>query len=164
MKEILDNWKNHSKEDYDENLSYLKSLRGNKSIDTSAAELDKTVFDKVDCLQCANCCKTTPAIVSRPDAKRIAKHLGLPPKTFIKKYLLEDYDGSLMINGVPCTFLNDDNTCQIYEVRPVACREYPHTAQFGFHRRSRMNAQNTLVCPATYEIVKRLKDLHPEKE
>ncbi len=160
MKEIFDNWKKHSKEDYDENLNYLKSLRGNKSIDQSAAELDKTVFAKVDCLQCANCCKSTPAMVTRPDAKRIAKHLGLSSKAFIKKYLLEDYDGSLMINGVPCTFLNVDNTCQIYEVRPEACREYPHTAQFGFHRRSRMNAQNTLICPATYEIVKRLKAIH----
>ena len=161
MKEIFDNWKNHANHDYAENLSYLKSLRGNKSVDISAAKLDKTVFDKVNCLECANCCKTTPAIVSRPDAKRIAKHLGIPPKTFIKKYLLEDYDGSLMINGVPCTFLNGDNTCQIYEVRPAACREYPHTAQFGFHKRSRMNAQNTLVCPATYEIVKKLKEIHP---
>lgn len=162
MKEIIDNWKKHSQADYDKNLSYLKSLRGNKSIDAAASALDTKVFDKVDCLQCANCCKSTPAIVTRPDAKRIAKHLGIPPKTFIKKYLLEDYDGSLMINGVPCTFLNEDNSCQIYEVRPTACREYPHTAQFGFHRRPRMNAQNTLVCPATYEIVKRLKEIHPQ--
>ncbi len=161
MKEIIDNWKKHSKEEYDENLNYLKSLKGNKSVDSTAADLDRTVFNKVDCLQCANCCKTTPAMVSRPDAKRIAKHLGIPPKTFIKKYLLEDYDGSLMNNGVPCTFLNQDNTCMIYEVRPAACREYPHTSQFGFHRRSRMNAKNTLVCPATYEIVKRLKEIYP---
>lgn len=161
MKEIFDKWKTHAQKDYSNNFDYLKSLRGNKSIDIIAAELDKKVFGKVDCLQCANCCKTTPAIVTRPDAKRIAKHLGIPPKTFIKKYLLEDYDGSLMINGVPCTFLNEDNTCQIYEVRPVACREYPHTAQFGFHRRARMNAENTLICPATYEIVQKLKEIHP---
>ena len=164
MKEIVDSWKNHAKEEYDENLIFLKSLKGNRSVDESAASLDNTVFDKVDCLKCANCCKTTPAIVSRPDVKRIAKYLRVLTKTFIKKFLIEDYDGSLMINGVPCSFLNKDNTCQIYEVRPVACREYPHTAQFGFHRRSRMNAQNTLVCPAAYEIVKRLKGIHQIKK
>jgi len=161
MKEIVDKWKQNSKAEYNENLEFLKTLRGKKSIDTEAADLDAKVFAKVDCLQCANCCKSTPAIVTRPDAKRIARHLGIPPKAFVKKYLLEDYDGSLMINGVPCTFLNADNTCQIYDVRPVACREYPHTAQFGFHRRAKMNAQNTLVCPATYEIVKRLQEIHP---
>lgn len=161
MKDIVDRWKQHSKEEYDENLTFLKSLKGNRAVDATAATLDTKVFNQVDCLQCANCCKSTPAIVTRPDAKRIAKHLGMPPKAFIKKYLLEDYDGSLMINGVPCTFLNEDNTCQIYDVRPEACREYPHTSQFGFHRRARMNAQNTLICPATYEIVKRLKEIHP---
>lgn len=159
MKKIIENWKLNAKEKYEENYDYLKSLRGNKSIDEVAANLDKAVFSEIDCLKCANCCKSTPAIVTRPDAKRIAKFLGLSTKTFIKKYLLEDFDGSLMINGVPCTFLNDDNTCRIYEVRPQACREYPHTAQFGFHRRAKMNAQNTIVCPATYEIVQRLKEI-----
>ena len=163
MKKIVEKWKFHAKSDYSDNLKYLLSLKGNRSIDKFAAKLDDEVFDQIDCLQCANCCKSTPAIVTRPDAKRIAKHLGMPPKTFIKKYLLEDYDGSLMINGVPCTFLNADNTCKIYEVRPTACREYPHTDQFGFHRRGRMNAQNTLVCPATYEIVERLKAIHPNQ-
>jgi len=161
MEEIVNQWKKNARVEYETTLTYLKKLRGNKSVDTKAAHLDRIVFDKVDCLQCANCCKTTPAIVTRPDAKRIAKYLGIPPKTFIKKYLLEDYDGSLMINGIPCTFLNDDNTCQIYEVRPVACREYPHTNQIGFNRRAKMNAQNTVVCPATYEIVQKLKEVFP---
>ena len=62
-----------------------------------------------------------------------------------------------VIQKVPCTFLNDDNTCQIYEVRPKACREYPHTNQDNFFRRGKLNAKNTLVCPAAFEIVKRLK-------
>lgn len=159
MKEIIENWKKHSKENYTSNFDFLKSIKGKTSVDSQVAVLDSEVFSEVDCLKCANCCKSTPAIVSKPDAKRIAKHIGISPKAFIKKYLIEDYDGSLMINGVPCTFLKEDNTCQIYDVRPLACREYPHTAQFGFHRRSRMNAQNTLVCPATYEIVERLKKI-----
>ena len=161
MKELVDNWINNAKEDFRSNQSYLQSLKGNNSVDATAAQLHTEVFAKVDCLHCANCCKTTPAIVTRPDAKRIAKYLGIPPKSFIKKYLIEDYDGSLMINGVPCTFLNPDNTCEIYEVRPKACGEYPHTNQFGFNRRPKMNANNTIICPATYEIVKRLKDIHP---
>ncbi len=27
----------------------------------------------------------------------------------------------------PCPFLGDDNYCSVYEARPKACREYPHT-------------------------------------
>lgn len=161
MNEIVENWKSKAKNELDDTRTYLKSLKVNKNIDASVSQLHQEVFAKVDCLQCANCCKTTPAIVTRPDARRIAKHLGITSKAFIKKYLLEDFDGSLMINGVPCTFLNQDNTCQIYEVRPEACSAYPHTDQFGFNRRSKMNALNTIVCPATYEIVRRLKNIHP---
>ena len=159
MKKIVADWKANAREDLIENKVFLKSIPKNKKIDDLASNLHEAVFKKVDCLQCANCCKTTPALVTRPDAKRIAKHLSIPPKTFIRKYLLEDINGELMIARVPCTFLNDDNTCQIYDVRPQACREYPHTNQFGFSRRSKMNANNTLVCPAVFEIVKRLKEV-----
>lgn len=159
MQHLIAQWKQEAQERYDQTLSFLTSLRGQATVDRIAADIDHQVFaEEVDCLACANCCKTTPAIVTRPDAKRIAKHLHISPKAFIKKYLIEDIDGELMINGVPCTFLNDDHTCAIYEVRPQACREYPHMGQRGFHRRAKLNAKNTIVCPAAYEIVKRLED------
>ena len=157
MKKIVADWKANARNDLNENKTFLKSIPKNKNTDSLASDLHEEVFKVVDCLQCANCCKTTPALVTRPDAKRIAKHLSIPPKTFIKKYLIEDINGELMIARVPCTFLNGDNTCQIYDVRPQACREYPHTNQFGFSRRAKMNANNTIVCPAVYEIVNRLK-------
>jgi len=159
LEEILKNWKKNSEENYSENLSFLKSLQGKSDWDERASAIHQEVFDKTDCLQCGNCCKTTPAIIDRSDVKRIAKFLGIPPKSFIRKYLLEDIDGGMVIQRVPCTFLNSDNTCRIYEVRPKACREYPHTDQKGFHRRARLNAKNTIVCPAAFEIVERLKVL-----
>jgi len=109
MQDLLNQWKLNAKDSYEDNLDFLKKLRSERDVDTKAAQLDREVFDKADCLKCGNCCRTTPAIVTRPDAKRIAKHLKIPPKTFIKKYLMEDYDGELMMNGIPCTFLNDDN-------------------------------------------------------
>ena len=160
MKKIVADWKANAREDLNENKAFLSSIPKNKKIDSLVSNLHEEVFRKVDCLQCANCCKTTPALVTRPDAKRIAKHLSIPPKTFIRKYLLEDINGELMIARVPCTFLNEDHTCQIYDVRPQACREYPHTNQSGFSRRSKMNANNTIVCPAVYEIVNRLKEVN----
>lgn len=157
MDKIVENWKAKAKGEFKTNLAFLKSMPKHKSTDRIVSDFHEAVFKKVDCLKCANCCKTTPALVTRPDAKRIAKHLSIPPKTFIRKYLMEDIDGELMIARVPCTFLNEDNTCQIYEVRPQACREYPHTNQSGFSRRPKMNANNTIVCPAVFEIVERLK-------
>lgn len=157
MEDLLKKWKEKSEANYSENLTFLNSLRGKREWDERASRNHKEVFEKADCLACANCCRTTPALVDRSDAKRIAKHLGISPKGFIRKYLLEDFNGEMMIQRVPCTFLQADNTCQIYEVRPKACREYPHTDQENFHRRSKMNAKNTIVCPAAFEIVERLK-------
>jgi len=159
LKDLLENWKEKSEKNYSENLSFLNALKGNRELDEKASNLHKEVFAKTDCLSCANCCRTTPAIVERSDVKRIAKFLGISPKGFIRKYLLEDINGEMVIQRVPCTFLNDDNTCQIYDVRPKACREYPHTDQKDFNRRPKMNAKNTIVCPAAFEIVERLKAL-----
>ena len=159
MEEILRDWKVNAEENKEANFEFLKSIVSSSTAERNAAQLHKEVFAEADCLQCANCCRTTPALVTRSDAKRIAKYLGIPPKTFIKKFLLEDTNGELMIQKVPCTFLQENNTCEIYEVRPQACREYPHTNQSGFKRRAKMNANNTIVCPATYEIIQRLKSL-----
>jgi len=164
LNEINKDWQAKAKENYDENLAFLKSLKTDRDIDKQSAEVHTEVFAEIDCLACANCCKTTPALVTKKDAKRIGKFLGLPPKTFIRKYLIEDINGELLINKVPCTFLNEDNTCQIYEVRPQACRQYPHTDQEGFRYRAKMNATNTIVCPATFEIVERLKKIKLEKD
>lgn len=154
---MLEKWKENAESDYSENRSFLHTLKNNPNVDALSKAAHQEVFAKADCLACANCCKTTPAIVERSDIKRIAKFLGIPPKVFSRKYLLEDFGGEMVVQRVPCTFLNEDNTCQIYEVRPKACREYPHTDQTHFHRRAKMNAKNTLVCPAAYAIVERLK-------
>ena len=156
---MLKNWNEKSETNYSDNLSFLNSLRGKEEWDKIAKEVHEEVFQETNCLTCANCCKTTPALVERSDVKRIARYLGISPKQFIRKYLLEDFNGEMVIQKVPCTFLNSDNTCHIYDVRPKACREYPHTDQRNFNRRSKMNAKNTIVCPAAFEIVERLRAL-----
>jgi hypothetical protein len=157
LEDLIKNWKEKSEKNYSENLSFLSSIKGNQSWDEKSKITHEEVFSNTDCLSCANCCKTTPALIERSDIKRIAKFLGVSPKGFIRKYLIEDFNGEMVIQRVPCTFLNADNTCAIYEVRPNACREYPHTNQTGFNRRPKMNAKNTIVCPAAFEIVERLK-------
>lgn len=159
MEELLNKWKDSAKDKYSENLSFLNSIRGDNSWDNESRNIHQDVFSKADCLACANCCKTTPALINRSDVKRISKYLEMSPKGFIRKFLLEDINGDMVIQRVPCTFLNEDNTCKIYDVRPIACREYPHTDQKDFNRRSKLNANNTLVCPAAFEIVERLRTI-----
>lgn len=126
--------------------------------------LHEKSFKDVDCLQCANCCKTTPAMVTKEDVNRISKVLNMSAKNFIKTYVLEDINGELSFKTVPCVFLKDNNECSIYEVRPKACRAYPHIDDPGFYKRPHLNAKNVDVCPAVQkaaDILQKLTETYP---
>jgi hypothetical protein len=52
-------------------------------------------FRKVDCLECANCCKTTGPLWTDRDRERVAKHLGMKTAAFEAQYLRVDEDQGL---------------------------------------------------------------------
>ncbi|MFT6686082.1 MAG: Fe-S-cluster containining protein [Bacteroidia bacterium] len=122
--------------------------------------MHEEVFACTDCLKCANCCKTTGPLFTQKDIERIAKHLKLKPGQFVEKYLRIDEDKDYVLQQVPCPFLAEDNYCGIYEVRPKACREYPHTDRNKMHQILNLTAKNVEICPAVYEIVERLKQVN----
>ncbi len=105
-------------------------------------------FKQIDCLQCANCCKTTSPIFREIDIKRISKHLRSSESDFIKKYLHLDDEKDYVLNEAPCTFLGADNHCGIYEVRPLACKEYPHTDRKNMYQILDLTVKNSQICPA----------------
>ena len=122
------------------------------------AQKDAEVWAQVDCLGCANCCKTMTPTFSRPDILRISKHLGMRPKDFVAKWLHQDPDnGDWVNNNVPCQFLDTDNRCSIYEVRPLDCAEFPHHNKKPFDEYNDTFIGNVPRCPATYELVNKLK-------
>ncbi|WP_332911960.1 YkgJ family cysteine cluster protein [Algoriphagus boritolerans] len=53
---------------------------------------------------------------------------------------------------LPCPFLGADNKCLVYEDRPKACREYPHTNRKNMLGILDLSLKNTLVCPAVSKI------------
>jgi uncharacterized protein len=137
-------------------------LRGIRSLDTVQfyAELKQTheaVFSKTDCLTCAHCCKTAPPLITKSDIRRIASHLNISNKNFERDYVITDFNGEMSFSFVPCRFLQNDNTCSIYEVRPEACRRYPHTDEKEYVVRPKLNVENTIVCPAAAKILNQLK-------
>ena len=120
-------------------------------------ELHEAEFKKTDCLKCANCCKTTGPLFTAKDIERISKHLKLKPKQFTEQFLLLDEDNDYVLQAVPCTFLGADNYCSIYEVRPKACREFPHTNRKKFQQITNLTLKNVAICPAAYNIVEEMK-------
>ena len=128
-----------------------------KNLDYLAQELHDEVFERIDCLACANCCKTTGPLFTEKDIERIAKHLRMKPADFEKKFLRTDEDRDKVLQNLPCWFLHPDNTCSIYEVRPKACREFPHTDRKKLYQINNLTIKNALICPAVYEFLEDLK-------
>ena len=127
-----------------------------KHLDSAFHDAHYSVFKKVNCLDCANCCKTTSPIFRDADIRRLAKHLRLKPTQFIAEYLHLDEDQDYVLNSAPCPFLNSDNTCAVYEYRPLACKEYPHTNRKNMYQILGLTEKNTEICPATAEIVNKI--------
>ena len=110
-----------------------------------------------DCLACANCCKTTGPLFTDRDIERISKHLNLKPAEFETQYLRVDEDDDRVLQQVPCTFLEEDNKCSIYEVRPKACREYPHTDRANQVPLFPLTLKNAAVCPAVFDMLESIR-------
>ncbi|MGY6742402.1 MAG: YkgJ family cysteine cluster protein [Cecembia sp.] len=152
--ESLDNFENLSKSEFLANkklLPKLRKLKG-KVLDEAFSSAHVEKFKNIDCLQCANCCKTTSPIFIKTDIERLARVFKMKPSEFLDTYLHLDEDGDYVLNTSPCPFLNEDNTCLVYEDRPKACREYPHTNRKNMHGILNLTLQNSLVCPAVFEI------------
>ncbi len=115
-------------------------------------------FKKTDCLTCANCCKTTSPIFRDADVRRIAKYMKVKESQFIQSYLKIDEDSDYVLQKSPCAFLGADNKCSIYEIRPLACREYPHTDRKNMYQILELTTENTLICPAVARMVKRITE------
>jgi Fe-S-cluster containining protein len=133
----------------------LKRLKP-KELDQEFHKAHDAAFQKIDCLKCANCCKTTGPLFTPSDISRLAKHFRLKPAQFSDQYLRLDEDGDMVLKSVPCPFLGADNYCGVYDIRPKACREYPHTDRFKMHQILALTEKNASLCPAVFEISRAL--------
>ena len=155
MDRLYEKW--NSKKNDSKHLSVLsKKLDKLPNNHQSADRIHDEVFHEIDCLKCANCCKSIPPILSNRDIKRISKRLNVTTQSFHKKYVRVDSDGDQVINASPCPFLKVDNSCGIYEFRPAACRDYPHSGENQFFKNKNHHKRNMKYCPALMEIVSRL--------
>jgi hypothetical protein len=160
MEAFLKELPGFAKEKYLETKKYFEKLkkRTPKNLDFVVQELHIREFKRTDCLTCGNCCKTTSPIFTEKDIQRIAKYVKMKEHLFISAYLERDQDDFYVLKTSPCSFLDlNDNRCSIYDVRPKACNEYPHTNRRKFIQLTNLTMKNTEICPAVYNIVEELK-------
>ncbi|MCH2232040.1 MAG: YkgJ family cysteine cluster protein [Crocinitomicaceae bacterium] len=123
-----------------------------KNLDELFQDAHEEAFNEIDCLKCANCCKTTSPIFRDIDVKRISKKMKVSVRDFENQYLRRDEDSDWVLKTAPCSFLHDDNSCGIYDYRPQACRDYPHTDQRKVVQVLDLTLKNTEICPAAAKI------------
>lgn len=140
---------------------HFKNLKKKKprNLDQVVHKLHEEAFAKIDCLKCANCCKTTSPIFREIDISRIAKKLKISIPEFQLHYLKMDEDKDWVLQQSPCTFLMEDNKCFIYDVRPQACRDYPHTDRKRIVQVLDLTEKNALICPAVADITAQMLEI-----
>jgi Fe-S-cluster containining protein len=160
MPMIIENPKEKAKKAYLENKQLFERLKRKKpkNLDDVFHELHEEAFEQIDCLTCANCCKTTSPIFYERDIERLAKYLKIRPVEFIQQYLHIDEDNDYVLNVAPCPFLDSDNYCTVYDARPAACREYPHTNRKRMIQILDLTLKNVEICPAVFWIVEQFKE------
>lgn len=161
-KDILNNWEKKSGERQKLYKQYLQKAEKNNVL-KQLPDLHEEAFNKIDCLQCANCCKNYSPRFKTPDIKRISKHLKMRESVFIDKYLIVDEDGDFVAKSKPCPFLGADNYCSIYDQRPSDCHRFPYTDEDVFIKRQQLTLKNSTFCPITYYVIEKLIEAENNK-
>jgi len=158
MQEEINGLPQRAKDRNKEHKKFFQKLKKKppRNLDREMQELHETEFKRTDCLTCANCCKTTGPLFTNKDIERIARHFRMKPQQFIEGYLRVDEDNDYVLQQLPCPFLGADNHCSIYDVRPKACAEFPHTNRKDFHKISNLTIKNVAICPAAMNIVEEM--------
>jgi Fe-S-cluster containining protein len=130
-----------------------------KNLDELFYDWHDETFEKIDCLTCANCCKTTSPMFFEKDIERLSSYFKIRPAQFIEKYLFLDTDGIWALKTSPCPFLGSDNYCSVYDFRQKACRVFPPSNQRKMHTHFHLIHQNIKICPAVVDIAKKLMSI-----
>jgi Fe-S-cluster containining protein len=143
--------------------SYVAFFKGiskkqSRRLDEVVHTLHEEVFEEIDCLDCANCCKSISPMITLRDIERLAKRLRMKPAAVVDQYMELDNEGDYVFRETPCPFLMPDNYCMVYTDRPKACREYPHTDRRKFYQLRNLTLKNTEVCPAVFLVLERLQN------
>lgn len=150
------NWAKSNKKQIDK---LFKRLSTKKEADRMINEQHDQIFEEIDCLKCANCCKTTGPLLTNKDIARVSSRLKMNENDFIKEYLRIDEDQDFVFKTMPCPFLGSDNYCSIYEDRPKACREFPHTDTKGQMKIAQLTRKNARICPAVSRMLQNLQSI-----
>jgi Fe-S-cluster containining protein len=141
---------------------FLARLEKNppKKLDQITAKVEQEVWKEINCVSCANCCKSMTPTYTSKDMKRISAHFGMTVQDFKNKWLHKERGtGDWLNRSTPCQFLDlETNMCSIYEIRPLDCAGFPHFSGKKMVEYMHVHKQNVEFCPATYRMVEKMME------
>lgn len=159
-KDLLHNWE---KKSTDHRKTYQRWLQraSKKQVIPELPVLEEEAYARINCLECARCCRNYSPRFKTPDIRRISKLLRMKESVFIDTYLRVDEEGDFVVKTTPCPFLGADNLCSIYDERPSDCRRFPYTGEDVLLKRQQLTLKNSEFCPITYYVLERLLERFP---
>jgi len=144
-------------------LRFLNRLKKDppRNLQSIAIKAASNVWHELDCLSCANCCKTMTPTYTNADIKKIAAYLQISTDEMKRQWLKKERGtGNWLNKTTPCQFLDlETNMCNVYEVRPADCAGFPHLTKKKFVDYLHVHQQNLDECPATFKMIEKINEL-----
>jgi Fe-S-cluster containining protein len=85
---------------------------------------------RFECTGCGNCCKSrgeySTVYLMQADVDAMAAQLGMTDKVFLETHCEGEEGWTVLRSSTDrCRFLASDNTCEVYDARPMQCRTWP---------------------------------------
>ena len=149
----------------EENLEFrqfLKQHADSEELDAQFLELHTKLFADYDCCKCANCCRAYSVVLNENDVETVSQHLGQSKNDFINENMEKSFfdEGDYIMKTQPCIFLCSDGKCQINDIKPATCQDFPFT-----NKPDRLSSMYSIIdfaseCPVVFEILERLKKMY----
>ncbi|SRR5579883_160142 len=144
-----------------ENSRFGKYLKTREWAEPQLRRAAREIQEKIDCRQCAECCRVTEVEPTRRDIQRLSRFLGISAAEFIRKYTMIAEDKSRILKRSEkkgCIFLSG-NDCTVYEARPADCSGFPHLIKGRGSLADKMEAfvERAEFCPIVYNWMEEAK-------
>jgi Fe-S-cluster containining protein len=97
-------------------------------------EILKRELSKVDCLTCSVCCRgpKKPHRIAVLDIDPLNEKLYEAAESRFPERIERVSDSAFIVRGEDCcAFLEEDNSCSVYSIRPLVCAIFPFIVQSG---------------------------------
>lgn len=144
-----------------ENSKFRAYLKNHRHSDRRLRKFGEEIEARIDCTQCANCCRVTDVGITDRDVEKLAKFIGVTKDEFLRNSTARDEFNDLILKRTEagCVFLKD-NLCTVYQARPQNCANFPHLVRGSGSIASRMwqFVDRAEFCPIVYNWMERVKE------